>query len=327
MRRMSSLTALLALCAGLLAPAPAAHAQAWPSQKISIVVPYSAGGGHDAMARICAERLSSRLGQTVIVENKPGANGMLGADYVARSAPDGYTILFSSPAEIVIAPSAFKSMRYDPAKDLVPVTLAATTPLVIVANPSLGVKTLPELIALAKAKPGTLSFGTSGNATSQHLAGAWLDSLAGIDLQHIPYKGAGPATTDVLGGTIPLAIVGMAPVMPHIKAGRLIPLAVMTPERVPFAKDVPTVAETPGLTGFTASHWMGIFLPAKTPQAIVDKLQQELAAVLKTPEVRDRLLSMGIVPVADTPAEFKTFLEADRERFAKMYRLSGLTPE
>jgi tripartite-type tricarboxylate transporter receptor subunit TctC len=327
MRTVSSCLALLGLCAGLIAAAPTALAQAWPSQKITMVVPFSAGGGHDAMARICAERLATQLGQPVIVENRAGANGMVGADFVARAAPDGYTILFSSPAEIVIAPSAYKNMRYDPEKDLIPVTLAATTPLVLVANPSLGVHTLPELIALAKRKPGTLSFGTAGNGSSQQLAGVWLNELAGIDLQHVPYKGAGPATNDVLGGTIPLAIVGMAPVLPHIKAGKLIALAVMTPERVPFARDVPTVAETPGLAGFTASHWMGIFLPAHTPQPIVDQLQQAFAAVLKMPDVRDKLLGMGIVPVGDTPAEFKAFLEADRARFAKMYKLTGLTPE
>ncbi|HZV92140.1 MAG TPA: tripartite tricarboxylate transporter substrate binding protein [Caldimonas sp.] len=327
MRTVSSCVALLGLCAGLTAAAPAALAQAWPSQKITIVVPFSAGGGHDAMARICAEGLATRLGQPVIVENRPGANGMVGADNVVRAAPDGYTVLFSSPAEIVIAPSAYKTMRYDPEKDLIPVTLAATTPLVLVANPSLGVHTLPELIALAKRKPGSLSFGTPGNGSSQQLAGAWLDSLAGIDMQHVPYKGAGPATNDVLAGTIPLAIVGMAPVLPLIKAGKLVAIAVMTPERVPFAPDVPTVAETPGMAGFTASHWMGIFVPAHTPQPIVDQLQAAFAAVLKTPAVRDKLLGMGIVAVGDTPAEFKAFLEADRVRFAKMYKLTGLTPE
>jgi tripartite-type tricarboxylate transporter receptor subunit TctC len=317
------LVAALALGAG----ASAAQTPGYPNRTITIVVPYSAGGGHDAMARIVAERLTARLGQAVVVENKAGANGMIGADAVARSAPDGYTILFASPAEIVIAPSAYKSMHYDPMRDLAPVTLAATTPLVLVANPSLGVHTLSELIALAKKKPGTLSFGTSGNATSQHLAGAWLDAMAGIDLLHVPYKGAGPATNDVLAGTIPLAIVGMAPVLPHIKAGKLVAIAVMTPRRASFAKDVPTVAETAGMAGFVASHWMGVFLPARTPAALIDKVQQEFAAVLKSPDVRDRLLAIGVEPVGNTAAEFKTFLDADRARFATMYGLTGLTPE
>lgn len=302
-------------------------AQAFPSKLVTLVVPYAPGGGHDAMARLVAEQLGKRLGQSVIVENKSGGNGMIGAEYVARAAPDGYTILFASPAEIVIAPSAYKSMRYDPMKDLAPVTLAGITPLVIVANPSTGVKTLPQLIAYAKANPGKLSFGTAGNASSQHLAGEWINNLAGIDLLHVPYKGAGPATTAVLGGEIPFAIVGMAPVLPHIKAGRLVPLAVTTRARVSWAPDVPTVAETPGMAGFEVSHWMGVFVPSVTPAPIVAKLQAEFAAVLHSPEVRGRLATMGIDPVGNTSAEFRAYLEADRDRFASMYKIAKLTPE
>jgi len=302
-------------------------AQAFPSKLVTLVVPYAPGGGHDAMARIVAEHLGKRLGQSVIVENKAGGNGMIGAEYVARAAPDGHTILFASPAEIVIAPSAYKSMRYDPMKDLTPVTLAGITPLVIVANPSTGVKTLPQLVAYAKANPNKLSYGTPGAASSQHLAGEWINNLAGIDLLHVPYKGAGPATTAVLGGEIPFAIVGMAPVLPHIKAGKLVPIAVTTKSRVSWAADVPTVAETPGMAGFEASHWMGVFVPAGTPAPIVARLQAEFAAVLGSAEVRERLATMGIDPVGNSSADFAAFLEADRDRFAKMYRLSKLTPE
>jgi len=326
-RRRAALLACATAAAGLWAPTPARAQAAYPTRTVTIVVPYAAGGGHDAMARIVAERLTARLGQTVIVENRAGANGMLGAEAVARAAPDGYTMLFASPAEIVIAPSAVKSMRYDPAKDLAPVTLAGTTPLAIVANAALGVKTLPELIALAKRQPKTLAFGTSGNGTSQHLAGAWLDNLAGIDLLHVPYKGAGPATNDVVGGTIPLAIVGMAPVLPHIRSGRLVALAVTTPERVAWAPEVPTAAETAGLKGYEVSHWMGVFVPARTPPELVERLQRDYAAVLAGPEVKERLNGIGIDPVASTPAQFKAFLVADRERFARMYKLSGLVPE
>ena len=304
-----------------------AQAQAWPAKTVSIIVPYSAGGGHDAMARILAERLAPRLGQPVVVDNKAGANGMLGAEYVSRAAPDGYTILFASPAEIVISPTAYKTMRYDPAKDLMPVTLAGMTPLVVVANPAVGVRTIGELVALAKAQPGKLSFGTSGNASSQHLAGALLNNMASIDLQHIPYKGAGPATNDVLAGQIPFAIVGMAPVLSHIRAGKLIPLAVTQRERAEWARDVPTVGETPGLKGFEATHWMGVFVPARTPPEVVQRLQAEIAAVLKTPDVRTRLIGMGIEPVANTSAEFLSFLVADQERFARMFRIAGLTSE
>jgi tripartite-type tricarboxylate transporter receptor subunit TctC len=306
---------------------PPVAAQSFPSKPVTFVVPYAPGGGHDAMARMLAERLSAQLGQTVIVENRAGANGMIGAEHVARAAPDGHTILFASPAEIVIAPSAYKAMRYDPAKDLAPVTLAGITPLVIVANPSVGVKTLPELIAYAKARPGKLSFGTAGNASSQHLAGEWLNNLAGIDLLHVPYKGAGPATTDVLGGQIPFVIVGMAPVLPHIRSGKLVPVAVTTKSRVMWAKDVATVAETPGMAGFEVSHWMGVLAPAGTPSPIVARLQSEIARALATPEMREKLANLGVDPVGNTPAEFRVFLTEEADRFAKMYKLSGLTPE
>ena len=315
------------IAATVFALSCAAGAQTYPSKVVTIVVPYAPGGGHDAMARLVAERLTARLGQTVIVENKAGANGMIGAEFVARAAPDGHTILFASPAEIVIAPSAYKSLRYDPAKDLAPVTLAGTTPLVIVANPAVGIKTVPELVAYAKSHPGKLAFGTSGNASSQHLAGEWLNNLAKIDMQHIPYKGAGPATNDVLGGQIPLAIVGMAPVLPHVRAGKLVPVAVTTKSRVTWAADVPTVAETPGMAGFEVSHWMGVFVPARTPPEIVARLQSEFAAVLAMPDVREKLVMMGIDAVGNSSAEFKTFLSQETERFAKMYRISGLSPE
>jgi tripartite-type tricarboxylate transporter receptor subunit TctC len=312
---------------GLITLGVLAHAQNYPSKTVTLVVPYAPGGGHDAMARVLAERLAARLGQAVIVENKAGANGMLGAEYVTRAAPDGYTLLFASPAEIVISPTAYKTMRYDPAKDLAPVTLAAMTPLVVVAHPSLNIKTVPDLVALAKAQPGKLSFGTAGNASSQHLAGALLNNLAGIDLQHIPYKGAGPATNDVVAGQVPLAIVGMAPVIGHIRAGKLVPLAITQKQRASWAPQVPTVSETPGFSSFEATHWMGVFAPARTPPQMIAKVQQEIAAVLAVPEVRERLNTMGIDPVGSTPAQFRDFLAADKERFAGMFRLTGLTPE
>lgn len=316
----------LAGCAAALV-AGAAAAQAWPTKTVTLVVPYAPGGGHDAMARILAERLTGKLGQTVLVENKPGANGMLGAEFVTRAAPDGYTFLFASPAEIVISPTAYKTMRYDPFADLAPVTLAGMTPLVVVANPAAGVKSMQELIAKAKAQPGKLSFGTAGNASSQHLAGALLNNMAGIDLQHIPYKGAGPATNDVLGGQIPFAIVGMVPVLGHIKAGKLVALAVTQRTRASWYPDLPAVAETPGLQGFEATHWMGVFAPAKTPAEAVRRMQSEIAALLAQPDLKSRLLGMGVEPVGNTPAEFRDFLVADRERFARMFKLTGLTPE
>ncbi|MCL4687933.1 MAG: tripartite tricarboxylate transporter substrate binding protein [Burkholderiales bacterium] len=321
-RLLGSVFALLAALAG-----GDALAQAYPSRTVTLLVPYAPGGGHDAMARIVAEKLGPRLGQTVVVENKPGAAGMIGTEQVVRAAPDGYTLLFSSPAEIVVAPSVYKSMRYDPVKDLTPITQVGDTPLVLMAHPSVGVKTVAELIAKAKKEPGKLSFGTAGTGSSQHLAGAWINNLAGIDLQHVPYKGAGPATNDLLGGNVPLGILGMAPVLKHIQAGRIVALAVMTPKRVDWAKDTPTVAETPGMEGFQANHWMGLLGPAGMPPEVVAKLQGEVAAVLAMPEVRERLRGLGIDPVGSSTEDFRRFLAEERERFAKMFKLTGLKQE
>ena len=316
-----------AAIAALAAMPAAALAQAWPTKAVTLVVPYAPGGGHDTMARIVAEKLSPRLGQPVIVENKPGGGGMVGTELVTKAPADGHTLLFSSPAEIVIAPSVYKAMRYDPVKDLTPITQVGDTPLVLMAHPGQGVKTLAELIAKAKKEPGKLSYGTAGNASSQHLAGAWINNLAGIDLAHIPYKGAGPATNDLLGGQVPYAILGMAPVMQHIKAGRITALAVMTPKRLAWAPDIPTVAETAGMAGFQANHWMGLLGPANLSPEIVAKLQSEVAAVLAMPEVAERLRGIGIDPVGSKTADFRKFLAEERERFAKMFKLSGLQPE
>jgi tripartite-type tricarboxylate transporter receptor subunit TctC len=294
---------------------------------VTLVVPFAPGGGHDAVARILAPRLAERLGQSVIVENRPGANGMIGADYVVNAKPDGNTILLASPAETVIAPSLYKSMKYNPFTDLAPVTLADTTPVVIVANPTTGIRTIAELIAASKRSPDGLAYGTPGEGSSQHLGGAWFSHLAGIKLVHVPYKGAGPATNDVVAGHIPLAIVGMAPVLPFIKSGKLNAIAVMSPERVTWAKDVPTVAEMPGMAGYSVSHWVGIMVPARTPADIVQRLQAAFAAVLKEPDVRTRLTEIGCDAVGDSTAAFKDFLAAERRRFEEMYKFSGLTPE
>ena len=321
-RLLGSVFALLAALAG-----GDALAQAYPSKTVTLLVPYAPGGGHDAMARIVAEKLGPRLGQTVVVENKPGAAGMIGTEQVVRAAPDGYTLLFSSPAEIVVAPSVYRTMRYDPVRDLTPITQVGDTPLVLMAHPSVGVKTVAELIAKAKKEPGKLSFGTAGTGSSQHLAGAWINNLAGIDLQHVPYKGAGPATNDLLGGNVPLGILGMAPVLKHIQAGRIVALAVMTPKRVDWAKDTPTVAETPGMEGFQANHWMGLLGPAGMPPEVVAKLQAEVATVLAMPEVRERLRGLGIDPVGSSTEDFRRFLAEERERFAKMFKLTGLKQE
>jgi tripartite-type tricarboxylate transporter receptor subunit TctC len=251
---------------------------------------------------------------------------MVGAEIVARGKPDGSSILFASPAETVIAPTIYKSMRYDPFKDLAPVTLAGTTPIAIVAHPSTGIRTLADLLEQARQKDG-LAYGTPGEGSSQHLAGAWLSQLAKVKLTHVPYKGAGPATNDVVAGHIPLAIVGMAPVLPFIKSGKLTAVAVTARERVMWAKDVPTVAESPGMTGFEAWHWEGVMVPAGTPAATVQSIQGAFAHALALPAIRAKLAEIGIDPVGSTTAEFAAFLAADRDRFARMFSFTGLKPE
>ncbi len=312
----------------LLLASPLAMAQsAGPAGIITIVVGAAPGGGHDGTARLLAEGLRDRFGHTVVVENRPGANGVIAGEYVAHAKPDGTTVLLASPAETVIAPIAVKAMRYDAVADLAPVTLAGTTPVMIVANPSTGIHSLADMIALAKRKPGGLAFGTPGEGSSQQLAGAWLAHLAEITLLHIPYKGAGPATNDVVAGHVPIGIVGMVPVLPFIRSGKLTAVAVTSPRRVAWLEDLPTVAETPGMEGFEASHWMGVMAPGRTPPAIVQQLQSEIAAVLKQPEMRARLTALGVDPVGNSPLQFRDFLAAERRRFVEMYKYSGLTPE
>lgn len=309
--------------AGALA-APAVRAQ---SRQASIVVPYPPGGAHDSMARILSGPLSERLDRTMIVENRPGAGGMIGTEYVVHAKPDGSVILLASPTEIVIAPSAFKTMRYDWTRDLLPVMLAGTTPIVIVAHPSLGVRTLSEMLALAKQKPEGLAFGTPAEGSSHHLAGAWLAQLSGARLVHVPYKGAGPATSDVVAGHIPLAIVGMSSALPFIKSGKLVALAVTSRARLPWMKDLPTVAETPGMAGFEATLWEGVFVPAGTPASTVATIHDAFAAVLAQQAVREQLLKAGTDAVASSTTDFKSFLMEDRARFAKMFSYTGLQPE
>lgn len=312
--------------ATVMAISPMASAQV-AGKVVTIVVPFSAGGRHDFTARLLAERLSQRMGQQVIVENRAGANGMIGAEHVAKSAPDGNTILLASPAEVVISQSLYKNMRYDPLRDLAPVTLAGVTPLVVAAHPSVQAKTMEELVALAKRPGSKLGFGTAGTGSSHHLAGAWLNSLAGIDLIHVPYKGAAPAVNDLLGGQIPLAIVGMAPLISHIKAGKLNAIAVTTKQRVAWFPSVPAVAETAGLKDFEVSHWMGILVPAKTPADVVARLNREFIAVLGMPDVKQTLIAQGVEPVGNTPEQFAAFLASEQKKFAELVKLSGVTPE
>lgn len=317
---MKSFAKMKCILAALACLAFAAHAEDWPTKPLRAIVPYPAGGGVDFVARVVTQRLSEVLKQPVLVENRTGAAGAIGADAVAKSAPDGTTFLVASPAEVLVSPIAGQVMPYDPVKDLVPVTLVGETPLVIFVHPSVPAKTLPELIALAKKQPGSLSYATPGNGSTMNFAGEALNGISHVDLQHVPYRGAAPAVNDVLGGQVPVGIVGMPPTVGHAKAGRLRILAVTSARRSEAMPDVPAVAELPEFKGFRFTNWMGIYVPASTPQPIIDRLAAEIDKIVREPAVREKLLAGGVEPIGDTPAEFRAFLDSERAAYKKVAR-------
>ena len=317
MNALKTLWTCVSIAAAFAIASPAL-AQAWPDKPIRVVVPYPPGGGVDFVSRAVAQRLGDVLKTTLVIDNRGGASGTIGADIVAKSAPDGYTFLVASPAEVVVGPIVGQKVNYDPARDLVPVTLIGETPLVIAAHPSLPAKTLPEFLALAKASPGKYSYGTPGTGSSMQFAGESLNALAGISVVHVPYRGAAPVVTDLLGGQVPVGIVGMPPTVPHAKSGKLRILAVTSEKRSSAMPDVPAVAELPGMKGYRFTNWMGVYVPAKTPQAVIDRLAAEIAKIVREPAMREKLLSQGVEPVGDTTAEFAAFLKAEFDTYSKI---------
>jgi tripartite-type tricarboxylate transporter receptor subunit TctC len=307
----------------LLAASSVAFAQDWPNKPIRVVVPWPPGGGVDFVSRAVSQRLTEVLKATIVVDNRSGASGAIGADMVAKSAPEGYTILIGSPAEMLVGPISGQKVAYS-LDDLVPVTLIGETPLVIAAHPSLAAQTIQEFIALAKKSPGKFSYGTPGGGTPMHFAGESLTALAGIDIVHVPYRGAAPAVTDLLGGQVPIAIVGMPPVVPHAKSGKLRVLAVTSAKRSAAMPEVPAMAELPGFAGYRFTNWMGVFVPAKTPQAAIDKLAAAIAKIVREPAVKEKLLSQGVEPVGSSPAEFGDFLQAERQSYTKIAKERGI---
>jgi tripartite-type tricarboxylate transporter receptor subunit TctC len=317
----------LSACAGLLAlTVCSAHAQTnYPSRPVRIVVPYAPGGGTDINARNVAPRLTERWNQTVVIDNRPGGNAMIGTDIVAKAAPDGYTVLMSASSEIVTNISLFKNMPYDPVKDLEPITLGSITPVIITAHPSTGVKSIKDLIATSKQRK--YAYGSVGTASPQHLAGEWLKSLAKIDMVHIPFKGAGPALNDNLGGHVPIALLPLLPVVPHAKAGRLNALAVTSGARSPALPDVPTLKEV-GYPDIELVQWYGVFVPAKTPRAIIDKLNRDMNAIFNLPDVKERLAAGGADVVATlTPAEFGEFVRIEIDKNRRIIQVAGVKME
>jgi tripartite-type tricarboxylate transporter receptor subunit TctC len=302
-----------------------AMAQAWPSKPVTLVVPFPAGGTTDVLARALAEKLTLSLGQTVIVESKPGAGATLGADYVAKSKADGYTLLVGA-VHHTIASSVYRKLPYDFQKDLAPVTTIALVPNVLVVNASTPAKTVAELVTMLKAKPGDYTYGSNGNGTAQHLIGTQFQNLTGAQLVHVPYKGSGPLATDLLGGQVTMSFDTVTPVLPHIKAGKLRALAVTTAKRSSALPDVPTLDEA-GLKGFDIGTWFGVLAPAATPKDIVARLNTEMVKVIQSPEFRKRMDEIGAEPIGNSTEQMAQQVKAETEKFAKLVKDAKVTIE
>jgi tripartite-type tricarboxylate transporter receptor subunit TctC len=301
------------------------YAQEYPARPVRIVVPFAPGGGTDLSARIIAQKLGENLGASFIVENRPGAAGIVGTESVAKAKPDGYALLVVSSSH-AINPAMYPKLPYDTARDFAPVSLLLSGPTLLVAHPSLPAKNSRELIALAKARPGMLTFASAGHGTPPHMAGELFKSMAGIDVTHIPYKGNGPAYTDLMAGQVSLMFPNIATSLPYVKTGRMRALGVGSKQRSAIAPEIPTVDES-GLPGYEMSSWFGLLAPAGTPAAVITRLQQEIARIFKQPEVREKLFAQGVEPVGGTPQEFTAFLNNEFTQWAKVIKSSGLKPE
>ena len=320
--RRALLAAALSALAGFTAPA---HAQAWPSKPVTLVVPFPAGGTTDVLARALAERLTQALGQTVIVESKPGAGATLGADLVAKSKADGYTLLMGA-VHHTIASSVYKKLPYDLQKDFAPLTTVALVPNVLVVNAATPARTVAELVTLAKdakAGKGEMSYGSNGNGTAQHLIGTQFSTTIGQPVLHVPYKGSGPLTTDLLGGQVSLSFDTITPVLQHIKAGKLRALAVTTAKRSSALPDVPTLAEA-GLKDFDIGTWFGVLAPVATPRDIQARLSAEMVKIIRSPEFRKRMDEIGAEPIGNSQEQMARQIKDESEKFAKLVKQANV---
>jgi tripartite-type tricarboxylate transporter receptor subunit TctC len=299
-----------------------AFAQTWPAKPIKWIVPFAPGGTTDILARTIGEKLTVALGQPVIIENKPGAGGGVGAEFTAKAPPDGYTIMGGTISTHAINASLYKSLPYDPVKDFVPITLIARVPNMLVINPDIPAKNVADLITLLKANPGKYSFASSGNGTSQHLSGELFKSIAGVDMQHIPYKGSPPALQDVVGGQVAMTFDNITTAWPLAKGGKLRALAVTTSKRSEIAPDVPTLSES-GLAGYEVGSWQGVFAPAGTPAAIVKRLNAEIVKIINMPDVKEKLIGLGAEPVGNTSEEFAALVKTEVVKWAEVVKKSG----
>ncbi len=310
----------------LLASSATAFAQAWPSRPVRIIVPFPPGGGLDFFARVLAPKLQEGLGQQIVVENRSGAGGMVGADFVAKAAPDGYTLLLASSAELTISQHLYPKMAYDAIKDFAPVSYASHAALLFSVHPSLPVKNLPELIANARANPNKLSFASAGTGGSQHLAGEILKTAAKIDIVHVPYKGAGPAVIDMVGGQVQMGFTALPSSIQHARSGKLRPIAVTSVKRSDAAPELPTFTEL-GYPQLDLVVWYAALFPARTPPEIVARMSAEIAKAVNVPEIKSRLLEQGVESVGTTPDQLAKFMQSEATRYGKIIRDTGTKPD
>ena len=313
--------AAISLC-GLFSIASAT--EVFPIRPIKFVVPYAAGGATDTTARLISKELTALLGQPVIVENKAGAGGNIGTDYVAKSAPDGYTMLLAYTGPMAINPSLYDALPFKPKQDFAPVTLLAQAPQILGVHPSIPVKTVDELIAYAKANPDKLFFGSSGNGGADHLAGELFKMRTGANITHVPYKGGAPALADLVAGRTQMQFMTIPASIGHIQSGRIRPLAILNKERYPLFPDVPTISEA-GVKDYDINNWYGVVVAAGTPPAIVNKLNVALIKALQSNEVQSRFSGLGLIPVSNSPEVFKVFIDKESDRWAEIIRVSGAT--
>jgi tripartite-type tricarboxylate transporter receptor subunit TctC len=324
-RRLGRFAALTSIFTSLLAFAPPSMAETYPTRPITVVSPWTAGGPADTMARPIVQKLSEMIGQPVVLENRAGANGVIGSNHVARAKPDGYTLLYSHVGPITISPALRNDMPYDSVRDFEPITQIVSSPTVLTVRPGLPIHNLKDLVDYARAHPGTLSYGSAGTGSNTHLAGEILARMSGVALLHVPYKGGAPLITDLLGGQIDMAFLNVSSAMPYFQSGQMRGVGVSTLQRSSLLPDLPTIAET--YPGFEVNSWYGLMAPANTPRPIVDQLQKNIAAILKMPDIVELMQTNGLAPEGTTPQVFAQQIEADLARWKEVVKDAGLPPQ